>query len=111
MGLFGILWTVLAVAMTANAPFPFVGIVFPAFGVIFTLLAWGSAVYNLVNATSQQRFAEYDFVAGGEEPDPLQAKFGSASPATRSQPEKFCTSCAAPLQPAFRYCPQCGTKV
>lgn len=108
VGLFGILWTVIAIAITADVSFPWIGIVLPGFGVIFTMLAWSSAVYNLINATNQQRFAEYDFVAGQDEPDPLQQKFGPSVSAAKSSPGKFCTACGKPLEAEFRFCPQCG---
>jgi len=112
VGLFGILWTVLAVSITANAPFPLVGIIFPLFGVIFTLAAWGQAIYHFTNATSTQRFAEYDFVKHLDEPDPLNARFGSPTKPASSAPaaQKFCTHCGGGLQDAFRFCPSCGTK-
>jgi hypothetical protein len=110
-GLFGVLWTVLAISLTANAPFPVVRIVFPLFGVIISLASFASAAYNFTNATSSQRFAEYDFVSHIDEPDPLNAKL--VRPANRSKPavEKFCAQCGGGLDDSFRYCPGCGTKV
>ena len=112
VGLFGVLWTVLAVAFTAQAPIPLVGVVFPAFGVIFTILAWSQAVYHFINATSEQRFSEYDFVSHQAEPDPLQQKFSSPhTPAPESPATNYCTVCGTALQPTFHFCPKCGKSV
>lgn len=111
-GLFGVLWTVFAFAITADAPFPLIGIIFPLFGVIFTVAAWGSAAYHFINATSEQRFAEYDFVSHADEPDPLNVRFGPPGKVKSTvAAEKFCTNCGGGLEDSFRYCPACGTKV
>lgn len=100
-GLFGVLWTVIAVAVTAEMPWPYVGLVFPALGVLITLVAWSNAAYHFVNATSQQRFTEYDFVTQCDEPAPQRLETAT----------KCCAKCAAPLQAAFKFCPQCGAKI
>lgn len=71
--IFGILWTVLAVAMTRSMPFPFVGIVFPLFGVIFVVIGIASVVYNLYNAGAKNRLSVLDVTSGTEEPDPLNS--------------------------------------
>jgi hypothetical protein len=110
-GLFGVLWTIIAAVITAEMPFPYVGIVFPAMGVLITLFAWCDAVYHFVNATSQQRFTEYDFVTQYAEPDPLQSKFAAPSiPSPEPAATKFCVGCGTPLEATFKFCPQCGAK-
>jgi hypothetical protein len=105
-GLFGILWTVLAVALSAHASLPYVGVVFPLFGVVFTVAAWGQAAYHFIHATSQQRFAEYDFISQPEEPSPLPSRVAPGEGASARQ----CPRCQAELQATYRYCPQCGAK-
>jgi hypothetical protein len=100
-GLFGVLWTVLAVGIAANAPFPYFGIVFPLFGVLLTLAAWGQAAYHFVNAARQQQFTEYDFVSQQDESDPPRPQ----------APGNSCPRCQSGLQATFRYCPQCGMKL
>jgi hypothetical protein len=108
-GLLGVLWTVFAVAITADAVFPLMKVILPLFGVLVTLLAWGSAMHQFINAASQQRFAEYEFLSSQEELELLQAKFDAktaSSPAARS-----CLGCGAPLQKEFRFCPQCGKEI
>jgi len=56
-GLFGIFWTVMAVAITSDAPdigvFSAVKVIFPLFGVLFTAAAVG---YGLYAATQAQRY-------------------------------------------------------
>ncbi len=113
MGLFGILWTVGAMSIVVGSRAPvIIQIIFPMFGVIFTLICFGGAIYNFTNATSQQRFAEYDFVSHQDEPDPLNLRFGSPqSPPDAAGVTKFCAQCGHGLQESFRFCPSCGTKV
>ncbi len=98
-GLFGILWTVCAWHLTAETHVPYVGTVFPLIGVAITLSAWGQAAFHFVHLARAQQFAEYDFVALEDRPAPMPV-------ATKS-----CQKCRADLQPTFRYCPMCGTKV
>jgi hypothetical protein len=77
--IFGILWTIFATVITSHMPFPLVGIIFPAFGVIFVIGAIVQFFYNLNNATAQNRFSEYDITSHTEEPDPLNQRFGPRS--------------------------------
>lgn len=59
MGVFGILWTVLAVSVTgggpAEGPFAVARFVFPAFGVLFTVLAVVVAIYGYRKALEYQK--------------------------------------------------------
>ncbi|MGL6072532.1 MAG: SHOCT domain-containing protein [Fimbriiglobus sp.] len=43
-GGFGLLWLIMALAVTSEVPFPVVGIVFPLFGVVFIVAAVSSGV-------------------------------------------------------------------
>jgi len=70
--IFGVLWTLGAIAMASSAPFPF-GIVFPLFGVVFVALAIAGAVYHAHNASQPNRFSNeiaaesvIQVVAGGD---------------------------------------------
>ncbi len=58
---FGVLWTVMALAITRNSPFPLVGVVFPLFGVLFVVGAIFAGVSALGKAETYQRErAAYD---------------------------------------------------
>lgn len=65
---FGLIWTGAAVSM--GAP-----IFFPLFGVVFVIMGIVQAVYNFKNATSENRYSEFDIVDSQEEPDPLSQRF------------------------------------
>jgi len=92
IGLCGVLWTVLAVAVAGHWALPYIlGFTLPALGIGVTILAWSSAVSHLVRIASQQRFAEDEFLA-----DEL--------------PSKAC-SCGRKLEATFRFCPQCGLRL
>jgi hypothetical protein len=55
MGGFGTLWTVMAVAITRNAPMPLVGVIFPLFGVLFVVAA---VAMGITGAQKAARFEE-----------------------------------------------------
>lgn len=76
---FGVVWTVLAVAITRNFPFPVVGWAFPLFGIIFIVSGLAMAAYNFFNATTKSRLSLLDITAPGEETDPLNARFGQSA--------------------------------
>ena len=61
---FGIIWTIAALSM--GAPF-----FFPLFGLVFIGMGVYNAVYNYRNATSENRYSEFDITDENEEPDPL----------------------------------------
>jgi hypothetical protein len=63
-GVFGVFWTIMAVAITGSAPdigpLPIIKVVFPLFGVVFTLAAVGFGVYAYSRAQKyQEAFAAY----------------------------------------------------
>lgn len=73
---FGIGWTAMAFSMTRGSPFPLVGVVLPLFGVAFVCVGIGRLVYDLKNAVSKNRMSVLDITEDGEEPDPLNERFG-----------------------------------
>lgn len=102
---FGILWTILAIWITADAPFPEVKIIFPLFGVIFIVAAIVGIFYNAHNATQENRFSNLDIVPAESEPEPLFSKQGKQSEA---QLEKFCTHCGTNIRREDKFCSNCG---
>ena len=63
VGLFGVVWTV--VAASAGGGF------FALFGIIFIAVAVVQAIYNFKNATGKNRYSAFDITDSSEEPDPL----------------------------------------
>lgn len=105
--IFGIFWTITAASM--GAPF-----FFPLFGVLFIILGIVQAVYNFKNATGESRYSAFDIVEEGEEPDPLNTRFGNAlqdGPAPEAGDLRFCPYCGARLGADFTYCGTCGKKL
>lgn len=103
--IFGVFW--LSGVSAAGAP-PF----FALFGVIFILCAIGGIIYNLYNATSSNRFSEYDITEPGEETDPLEPEKSQMGPMrTRMVKPRFCPFCGSPLKQSFEFCPQCGKEL
>ncbi len=106
VGLFGVVWTVMAVRMGAG----FMAI----FGVIFILIAIIQAVYSFRNATSKNRYSTFDITDGSEEPDPLNERYGAPMQQTESMQDdadaaNFCPYCGTPAaKEDYRYCPKCG---
>lgn len=116
VGLFGIAWTAIAASMGAG----FMAI----FGVIFVIIAIVQAVYQFKNATSKNRYSEFDITDSHEEPDPLNERFGGAwqDPAPLRDPPPhdahpsaqgglYCPYCGAPVELNFAFCNKCGKKL
>ena len=104
---FGIFWTITAASM--GAPF-----FFPLFGVLFIIMGVVQAVYHFKNATGENRYSSFDIVESGEEPDPLNTRFGDApqdDPVTEVGDFRFCPYCGAKLGADFTYCGKCGKKL
>ena len=108
--IFGILWTFGAASMGAPG-------FFLLFGVLFILIGVVQVVYNLKNATGENRYSAFDIVEDGEEPDPLDRRFGAA-PRTAPEPDappdggfRFCPYCGAELGAGFTFCGKCGKKL
>ncbi|MBE6659302.1 MAG: zinc ribbon domain-containing protein [Ruminococcaceae bacterium] len=110
VAIFGIIWTGLAASMGAGP--------FALFGIVFIAIAVFNAVYNFKNATGENRYSIYDITDHGEEPDPLNQRFGTDSHTeneTRGQRNgkeyRFCPYCGTELKPDFVYCNSCGKKL
>lgn len=103
VGVGGVIWTISAASM--GAP-----IFFTLFGVIFVIIAIVQAVYNFTNATSKNRYSEFDITDGDEEPDPLNARFDAPQPSALPTSESggFCPYCGAAMQSDFAFCRKCG---
>lgn len=102
---FGIVWTVFA---ASAAP------IMALFGVFWTGMAVVITVYNFKNATQKNRYSQFDIVEHGEEPDPLERKFGNppaASTRQSSDGSRFCPFCGAPVQKDFKFCGKCGKEL
>lgn len=109
VALFGVFWTVMAIAGGAWFMAPF--------GIIFVVIAVTQAVYNFKNATGKNRYSEYDITDENEEPDPFNERFGgydydverkNQSPSSES---KYCPYCGNPVAEEFEYCNVCGKKL
>ncbi len=102
---FGIIWTV--IAAQANG-------MFALFGIIWTGIAVVTTIYNFKNATGKNRYSTYDITDTGEEPDPLNARFGRPQGEEEDgvlADSKFCPYCGAPAKGDFFFCNRCGKKL
>ena len=109
-GIFGIIWTGLAASMGAGP--------FALFGIVFIAIAIFNAVYHFKNAAGENRYSLYDITEHGEEPDPLNERFGTDNPTETGVQEqrngkenRFCPYCGTELQQDFVYCNSCGKKL
>ena len=106
VGLFGVLWTVMAASMGGG--------VFALFGVIFIAVAVVQAVYHFKNASGEERYSTFDIVDSDEEGDPLNERFGKKTEREEKPAEgesRFCPYCGAKAEDVFLYCNHCGTKL
>ncbi len=108
---FGIIWTFFV--MSAGAP----GF-FALFGIIFVVMGIAMTAYNFKNATSKERYSAFDITDGEEEPDPLnelfsekQAGKASEAPNHDSGETAFCPYCGAEAEADFTYCAKCGKRL
>lgn len=108
--LFGVVWTL--TALSSGAPG-----MFGLFGLIFIGIAVAQAVYNFKNATGKNRYSSFDITEHGEEPDPLDIRYGSqehyteSSPSPHSTASSFCPYCGTPAKEGYVYCNNCGKKL
>ncbi len=107
----GIIWMVSAAKM--GAPIPFV-----LMGLVFVIIAGIQAVIHFTNATSEHRYSLYDITEEGEEPDPLDERFGKKTeqPQVQKQQEVqseggFCPFCGAKAEIGYAFCRKCGKKL
>ena len=107
--IFGIFWTVSAASMGAPG-------FFPVFGVLFIITGIIIGVYHFKNATGKNRYSEFDITGDGEEPDPLEQRFGHASgdaakPSEPASEEGYCPYCGAPAERGYTFCRRCGKQL
>lgn len=112
IGIFGVIWTIMAASMGGG--------LFAAFGIVFIIVAIIQAVYNFKNATSENRYSAFDITDGSEEQDPLNEYFGesrgNAESNSNSNSEsrstgEFCPYCGTKVLDEFEYCNKCGKKL
>lgn len=106
VGLFGVVWTVIAASAGGG--------VFALFGIIFIAVAVVQAIYNFKNATGKNRYSAFDITDSSEEPDPLNERFGtpqSSAPKKDDVDNKFCPYCGTPVAGDFEFCNNCGKKL
>lgn len=115
MAIFGIIWTIGAASM--GAP-PF----FALFGVVFVIMAIAGVVYNLHNATGQNRMSDFDITTDREESDPIAEALGhgranrqtperTSSQGKRKYPGEHCPFCGTKVESDFDFCPKCGKDI
>jgi len=106
IGLFGVVWTAVAAGM-GGGPFALFGILFIAAAVLM-------AIYNFKNATGRNRYSVYDITEHGEEPDPLNERFGRPQSTASKQEDaenKFCPYCGTRVAEDYEFCNNCGKKL
>lgn len=104
IGLFGVGWTI---AAASNG-----GGIVALFGIIFIVAAIMQAVYHFKNATSKNRYSDFDITDSGEETDPFNERFGSSqSHADTEQEHRFCPYCGTPVGEGYEFCSRCGKKL
>lgn len=93
-----------------------IGTIFSLFGVLFTLSAIACAIYNFKNATSGQRYSEYDITDSDEEPDPMNERYAQKASSVHKYEsaavgKAFCPYCGIPVGNEYRFCSSCGKKL
>lgn len=103
--LFGVFWTVMAIAGGAWFMAPF--------GLIFIGVAVYNTIYNFKNATGKNRYSEYDIVDESEEPDPWDEKFGNIRKEEKVSvtAAKYCPYCGEKAEKDYRFCSSCGREL
>ncbi len=102
--LFGVLWTVIA--------FSIGGGIFALFGVFFIGFAIVSAVYNFKNASSQNRYSQFDIVDSDEEPDPFDQRLNQhRDDRTVGGKANYCPYCGTKADLDHSFCSNCGRRL
>lgn len=100
MAVFGVIWMIFAVSIGAGA--------FALFGLVFIAIAIVQAVYHFKNATSDNRFSEFDITENEEEPDPLNRRDGTAK---ETHEGGYCPYCGAKTEADYEFCRSCGRRL
>ena len=102
----GIAWTALAAQASGF---------FAIFGVMWTAGVVAITIYNFKNATGKNRHSAFDITENGEEPDPLNERFGDCNGTdptpSHSSENRFCPYCGTPVKGDFEFCNKCGRKL
>lgn len=103
--LFGVFWTVMAIAGGAWFMAPF--------GLIFIGVAVFNTIYNFKNATGKNRYSEYDITDSEEEPDPWNEKFGDIREEEKTSvtAAKYCPYCGEKAEKDYKFCSSCGREL
>ncbi|HHV97289.1 MAG TPA: zinc-ribbon domain-containing protein [Clostridiaceae bacterium] len=132
--IFGVFWTIIAIAITSKSSFGIIGLIFPLFGVIFVIMGIIQAAYHYKNATSKDRFSLFDITDRSEEGDPADSwikdecgnnyyknfdtndadmkKINNASVSNTSNDDmNYCPYCGRALNKDFSFCPKCGRRL
>ncbi len=103
VAVFGVFWTMVAANIGAGFMVPF--------GLLFVGLAVYQAVYNFKNATSENRYSEFDIVEDEEEVDPLNERFGKKVEYKVDGQTEYCPYCGTKVKVDFEFCPKCGRRL
>ena len=106
VGLFGVVWTIVAASIGGG--------VLALFGIVFIAVAVVNASYNFKNATSKNRYSIFDITDSIEEPDPLNERFGNSQATIQEKngvDNKFCPYCGTSVAGDFEFCNNCGKKL
>ena len=90
VGLFGVVWTIVAASMGGG--------VSALFGIIFIAVAVVQVIY-FKNATGKNRYSAFDITDSSEKTDPLNERFGNLQ--TNAQKKNDADN---------KFCPYCGTQ-
>lgn len=103
---FGILWTVLASQAS---------LIMAIFGILWTGIAIVTVIYNFKNATSKNRYSQFDITDENEEPDPLNQRFGNydfnSDQSSNKIDNDYCPYCGNPVDDNYKYCNKCGREL
>lgn len=105
VALFGVFWTVMAIAGGAWFMAPF--------GIIFVVISVIRTVYDFKNATGKNRYSEYDITDENEEIDPWDERFGEKRGET-VQPHvkgRYCPYCGTKNEDEYKFCTDCGREL
>lgn len=98
---FGVLWTVLAIGITAGAG-P-IGLVFPLFGLVFIGINVYNMVYHSKNASAEPEDRDSLLeIVDTEDYRPEESPSSDAG---------YCPWCGEKLGEDYVYCPKCGRKL
>ena len=87
-----------------------------AFGILWTLIAVGGAIYELYNFRAKNRPSVIDITGGDEEADPLNEYFhgkyeSESTRASAAHGGMYCPYCGTPVQADFAFCSHCGKEL